>query len=482
MRRRGSDFAGLCNIQGLVTIAPATLTLAPGVVLTRPMTGRRPQPSTTGCAGGLVGLVGDQTLSIAYQSAAFVSKNAGPELAAVALRRLGWRQWRQGEQSTTSRRPRPAQSRRTGRRRLQRRRQDYDGSAAATVTTQLNGVIRATAWRSAGPRPCSATERRRTNKTVTMSGLALTAPTRAITSCQPPRFNPRRRFLRGWSTFTEARRRRAARAFGSRTFTSRTPCPATLSASSGTVTLAGIASGVQPIVSVSGASLNDPNYTLTGATGSVLIGAASLALDRVVAGAVAIATSGTTTTVTEHSDTAIIDWLRFSIASNETVDFVQPASTSVVLNRVTGNEAQPDRRRPQRQWPRLPREFQRHPVFRRVVRQCRRPRRDHARHCRRRFRERRSISRLPRRRLDQCVGLDRHGERRAAALAGGGGVTCPGRLRRRAARPSSRRQTIFRCRFESASPGVAGYLLNNLHGVAAIGGVVDVGAERQGRD
>ncbi len=42
--------------------------------------------------------------------------------------------------------------------------------------------------------------------------------------------------------------------------------------------------------------------------------------------------------MTESTNSAIIDWLRFSIPGGDAVTFVQPTSTSVVLNRVTGNE------------------------------------------------------------------------------------------------------------------------------------------------
>ena len=47
--------------------------------------------------------------------------------------------------------------------------------------------------------------------------------------------------------------------------------------------------------------------------------------------------SGNTTTITT-SDRAVIDWLRFNVGVGETLTFVEPAVTSIVLNRVTGNE------------------------------------------------------------------------------------------------------------------------------------------------
>ena len=106
----------------------------------------------------------------------------------------------------------------------------------------------------------------------------------------------------------------------------------------GFATIAATAPGVQPITSASGLTVNNPNYTVTGASGSVVVGPQSLALDHVASGTVTINTSGNTTTVNQTSSSAVIDWFRFNIAANETVNFVQPSSTAIALNRVTGSE------------------------------------------------------------------------------------------------------------------------------------------------
>jgi filamentous hemagglutinin family protein len=58
----------------------------------------------------------------------------------------------------------------------------------------------------------------------------------------------------------------------------------------------------------------------------------------VVAGSASISQSGSTTNVNQSSNRAIINWQGFSIGANETVNFNQPGSSSVVLNRVIGNE------------------------------------------------------------------------------------------------------------------------------------------------
>lgn len=59
----------------------------------------------------------------------------------------------------------------------------------------------------------------------------------------------------------------------------------------------------------------------------------------VVEGVAAISTSGAVTSINQSTNRAIINWLNFSIGANETVNFNQPSSAAVTLNRVIGNEA-----------------------------------------------------------------------------------------------------------------------------------------------
>src|ERR1700733_14469818 len=59
---------------------------------------------------------------------------------------------------------------------------------------------------------------------------------------------------------------------------------------------------------------------------------------QVVAGSATIGTAGSNgVVVNQNSQRASINWQQFSIGSNEYVQFVQPNSSSVVLNRVIGS-------------------------------------------------------------------------------------------------------------------------------------------------
>ena len=61
-------------------------------------------------------------------------------------------------------------------------------------------------------------------------------------------------------------------------------------------------------------------------------------IDGVVsAGSADIASSGTTLTVTQQTDKAVIDWRGFDIAHGETTNFVQPNTSSMTLNRVNSD-------------------------------------------------------------------------------------------------------------------------------------------------
>lgn len=72
-----------------------------------------------------------------------------------------------------------------------------------------------------------------------------------------------------------------------------------------------------------------------------LLGSAALAQSlpsgaQVVSGSGAIAQTGQTLTVTQTSDKMAANWQNFSIGQGHTVNFVQPSSSAVALNRVLG--------------------------------------------------------------------------------------------------------------------------------------------------
>ncbi|WP_131913573.1 beta strand repeat-containing protein, partial [Celerinatantimonas diazotrophica] len=75
-------------------------------------------------------------------------------------------------------------------------------------------------------------------------------------------------------------------------------------------------------------------YTLT--VQPVLAAVALPTGGSVAAGQVSIGTSGHTTTVTQHSDQAIVNWQSFSVGKGASVHFIQPGRTAAILNRVTG--------------------------------------------------------------------------------------------------------------------------------------------------
>ncbi|WP_076591401.1 GLUG motif-containing protein [Herminiimonas arsenitoxidans] len=52
-----------------------------------------------------------------------------------------------------------------------------------------------------------------------------------------------------------------------------------------------------------------------------------------------IATNGAVTTITQNSDKLSLNWGSFNIAGNETVNFIQPGSNSIALNRIIGSGA-----------------------------------------------------------------------------------------------------------------------------------------------
>ncbi|NYE31176.1 filamentous hemagglutinin family protein, partial [Rhodanobacter sp. K2T2] len=60
---------------------------------------------------------------------------------------------------------------------------------------------------------------------------------------------------------------------------------------------------------------------------------------QVTAGVGQISQSGNTTTIRQSSQNLSLSWQSFDIAANQTVDFLQPGSSSIAVNRILGNTA-----------------------------------------------------------------------------------------------------------------------------------------------
>lgn len=83
------------------------------------------------------------------------------------------------------------------------------------------------------------------------------------------------------------------------------------------------------------------SFALNTLTGCLLLscGVSAFALPQggvVSAGSASIANGGSSTTVTQTSQNAAINWQSFGIAAGQTVQFAQPNASSVALNRVLG--------------------------------------------------------------------------------------------------------------------------------------------------
>ena len=60
---------------------------------------------------------------------------------------------------------------------------------------------------------------------------------------------------------------------------------------------------------------------------------------QVTAGVGQISQSGNTTTIRQSSQNLSLSWQSFDIAANQTVNFLQPGSSSIAVNRILGNTA-----------------------------------------------------------------------------------------------------------------------------------------------
>ena len=79
-------------------------------------------------------------------------------------------------------------------------------------------------------------------------------------------------------------------------------------------------------------------FLLSVAFGSINLSIASPNGGTVTSGTANIIQSGTITNINQSTQNATINWQSFSIANGETVNFNQPNTSSITLNRIIGNE------------------------------------------------------------------------------------------------------------------------------------------------
>ena len=326
------------NIHGTVRVRPQTLTIS-GVVENKIYDGTTAAVLNNGVPnGGLVGLAGNQTLNIVYTSAAFRNGSAGTgkevDIAyAVSDGANGGKTGNYVLPAVTRAdiAQRPVSVAISGNNR------NYDGTNAATVNARVSGAIAGDSL-SASYLSAVFDDKNAGNRNITVNGLSLTGAdagnytiTGGTTRTAPGVITPLPLIFYG--TADEG----GLLNIGADRLSAANIVDGDSVAFAGTVRIAASTAGAQPITDFSALTVNNPNYTVAGSVGSVIIGDANLVYDRVAAGSASINTSGKTTTVTQTTDKAVIDWLRFSVGTDETLIFNQPSENAVVLNRVVTN-------------------------------------------------------------------------------------------------------------------------------------------------
>ncbi len=328
------------NIKGTVTVAPKALTIV-GAVADKTYDGNNTATlSASASDGGLVGLVGNQTLAMNYTSELFIDKNAATGKTVnlqytVADGANGGKASNYTIATTTTATitPKSISLSVTGNDKV------YDGSKTDTVNVNwlLSGMIAGDTL-SLNYTALFADANAGTGKTITVTPLSLggtSSSNYTLGSTAPLSTNATINPL--VLTLYGIKAPDGSDIVGAANLAIRNVVPGDQVSLSGSAKLASANQGTNAIVDVSGLTVNNPNYTLAGSSGNVAVTNASLALDQVASGTANIVSAGNTTTITT-SDKAVIDWLRFSLSAGDILNFIQPAATSIVLNRVTGNE------------------------------------------------------------------------------------------------------------------------------------------------
>ena len=327
------------NIYGTVKVRPQPLAIQ-GVIEYKTYDGTTSAVLNNYVSnGGLVGLVGSQTLNIVYTSAAFRDGNAGTGKEADIAYTVsdGANGGKTGnyvlpETTLADIGQRPVNIAVAGNDR------DYDGTTAASANIEVTSGVIAGDSITAVYESASFDDKNAGNRNITVSGITLTGADAdnytlggADTATAAAIITPLPLTLYGMAD------EGSPLTVGAGNLNPANAVQGDAVTLSGSAKIAASTAGAQPIIDFSGLTVDNPNYTVVGSVGSVIVGDRSLVLDRVTAGAAAVSTSGKTTTVTQTTDKAVIDWLRFSLGADEILTFDQPSETAIVLNRVATN-------------------------------------------------------------------------------------------------------------------------------------------------
>lgn len=335
------------NLKGFVRVDPKQLVIV-GVVADKTYDGTTSATLRTDRAkNGLAGLVDDQTLTINYTSAAFADKNAGQDKTVNLTYTLtdganGCKKsnYTIGNTTTTTITPKTVTAATTG-----ADTKTYDGTTDATVSSwNFSGMIAGDDL-SINPLTYSAAfsdTNAGTNKKVSVSDLSLTGADAGNYTLQNTSLTTKGTIDKRALILAGEKPSDGKATIPASDLTIMNAVAGDVVTLGGSATLSSSAEGVREITNLDALTLNNPNYTKVGSVGHVVVGSNNIRqLDGSLPSGVTITLtpSQNKTTLSTTEDKTILNWLRFNIASNETVDFTQPNTYSIVLNQVTGNEA-----------------------------------------------------------------------------------------------------------------------------------------------
>ncbi|MDH4982411.1 YDG domain-containing protein [Hyphomicrobium sp. D-2] len=330
------------NIVGAVAIAPKALTLAAnGIIADKVYDGTTGAfVDVTAANNGLVGLVGNESIDVIYSDATFADKNVGNGKIVSLTVTLGAgsnggdaNNYVIAAGATTKAAVTPATLSAT----YAVGNKVYDGTTAATVSlASISGLFGAdiVALDASGQ---FADANAGTGKSVTITaalqgldaGNYVLAPPSAGTGDITPRAlqlvatQPK-----GGSPFIDAAMIGVSNLVAGDTVSL-----------SGRALIGGTGVGTYEMSLGTLQTSGNANYTMDGAAGIAVIYQANLPFGGVVAhGNAGISTSGTTMTVAQTTNSAIINWQSFDVGQGYTVAFEQPNASAATLNRVVGNE------------------------------------------------------------------------------------------------------------------------------------------------